>query len=290
MNNFNMVKKPRGLGGVIAVFIVIGIIGVFVEAKANNPSTQKTIDNIALLQAGNSYAVEDGKFIIKYGKGKSLGVVPLDPGASDPTSFFTDKAVYISDEVTTVAYGGIDAENAVKVLTSGDKGKTWNSSWVADAGTDHAETKFIGFTSKNDGWLVTLSDVASGHQKNRIFQTSDGGNTWSEVGNTNEIYAHVVTGAGFADQNIGFLSFRYDSDTNPVVYRTQDKGKTWVKCSVELPEKLKTSAAYPTAMSPVFNGANGILPVTLTNNNTGIDTQIQYATADYGKSWMYDNQ
>lgn len=289
MNFGGSAKRPWGFGGLIIVFIAVGIAGIFITTKWGSRNVQKTIDNIALLQSGSSYVLKDGKLVVRYGDG-AMGVVPLHPGTEDPVLFFSDKAVYLSGEVTAVAYGGTEAEKTVQVLVSGDKGRTWNSSRVAEAGVDHAETKFIGFTSKKDGWLVTAGDVASGSQKNRVFLTEDGGKSWAETGNTSEVYPHVVTGAGFADEKTGFLSFRYDIDPNPVVYRTQDRGRTWEKCAVELPSQLKNANSYPTALSPVFNGAKGILPVTLTDNKTGLDTHIWYITDDYGRTWTFDKK
>ena len=132
-----------------------------------------------------------------------------------------------------------------------------------------------------------------GHQENRIFQTSDGGKTWAEIGNTNNVYARVVTGAGFINKSIGFVSFRYDADINPVVYRTGDKGKNWTKCALEIPDSFKRIAAYATALSPVFNGANGVLPVTFRSNNASggaADVTVQYVTSDYGKTWTFNEK
>lgn len=289
MNIGGSAKRPWGFGGLIIVFIAIGVIGIFITSRGDSRNAQKAIDNIALLQSGSSYVLKDGKFVVRYGDG-ATGVVPLDPGTEAPVSFFSDKAVYLSSEVTAIACGGTETEKTVQVLVSGDKGRTWSSSRVAEAGVDHAETKFIGFTSKKDGWLVTAGDVASGYQKNRVFLTEDGGKSWAETGNTSEVYPHVVTGAGFADEKTGFLSFRYDIDPNPILYRTQDRGKTWEKCTVELPSQLKNSNSYPTALSPVFNGPKGILPVTLTDNETGLNTHIRYITGDYGRTWTFDKK
>ena len=151
----------------------------------------------------------------------------------------------------------------------------------------------MGFTTKNDGWLLLAGDAAMGHQENRIFQTSDGGKTWAEIGNTNNIYARVASGAGFASESVGFVSFRYDTDINPVVYRTGDRGETWTKCNIEIPDSFKSIAAYATALSPVFYGTNGVLPVTFRNNNApggAVDVTVQYITSDYGKTWTFNEK
>jgi hypothetical protein len=179
------------------------------------------------------------------------------------------------------------------VLISNNEGQTWSNYSVADTKADDDTQKYVGFTTKNDGWLLLAGDVAMGHQENRIFQTSDGGKTWTEIGNTNQVYPRVVTGAGFANKNIGFVSFRYDVDPNPVVYRTKDKGKTWTQCTLEIPDSFKSIATYATALSPVFDGANGVLPVTFRNNDAAggtVDVTVQYITSDYGKTWTFNEK
>jgi Antirepressor regulating drug resistance, predicted signal transduction N-terminal membrane component len=293
-NIFDGNKKRRGILSLCAVIAVVSIAGTSVAYGAGSQSgqSQKAIDNISLLSAGNSFDLEDEKFVITYGGGKSTAVVPLEAGTGDQAAFFSDKAVYLSDEVTAVAYGGTTEGDLVKVLISNDMGKTWNSYPAAETKTDSAGSKFVGFTTKTDGWLVTAGDTASGYQRNRIFETADGGKTWTEIGNTSDIYPHVVTGAGFTDSNTGFVSFRYDTDSNPVVYRTEDRGKTWTKCSLEISGSFKKITSYATAFSPVFNGANGILPATLRNNDGSkeVDMPVRYVTADSGKTWTFDEK
>jgi bla regulator protein BlaR1 len=294
VNIFDVSRKRKGLLALCAIIIVVGITGALVAYDVSDQSEQKAIDNVALLKAGNSYYLEIGKFIISYGIRKSA-VVSLAPDTNDQAAYFEDKAIYISDEVTAVAYGdNANPASPVTVLISNNEGQTWSNYSVADTKVDDYTQKYVGFTTKNDGWLLLAgSSVAMGHQENRIFQTSDGGKTWTEIGNTNQVYPRVVTGAGFANKNIGFVSFRYDVDPNPVVYRTKDKGKTWTKCALIIPESFKSITSYATALSPVFDGAKGILPVTFRNNDAvrgTVDVTVQYITSDYGKTWTFNEK
>jgi len=296
VNIFDVSRRRKGLLALCAIIIAVGITGALVAYDVSDQSEQKAIDNVALLKAGNSYYLEIGKFIISYGIRKSA-VVSLAPDTNDQAAYFEDKAIYISDEVTAVAYGGdtgsVGTASPVTVLISNNEGQTWSNYSVADTKADDYTQKYVGFTTKNDGWLLLAGGVAMGHQENRIFQTSDGGKTWTEIGNTNQVYPRVVTGAGFANKNIGFVSFRYDVDPNPVVYRTKDKGKTWTQCTLEIPDSFKSIATYATALSPVFDGAKGILPVTFRNNDAAggtVDVTVQYITSDYGKTWTFNEK
>jgi len=297
VNIFDVNRRRKGLLALCAIIIVVGITGALVAYDVSDQSEQKAIDNVALLKAGNSYYLEIGKFIISYGVRKSA-VVSLAPDTNDQAAYFGDKAIYISDEVTAVAYGGntgsVGTASPVTVLISNNEGQTWSNYSVADTkADDYYPQKYVGFTTKNDGWLLLAGSAAMGHQENRIFQTSDGGKTWTEIGNTNQVYPRVVTGAGFANKNIGFVSFRYDVDPNPIVYRTKDKGKTWTQCVLEIPDSFKSIATYATALSPVFDGAKGILPVTFRNNDAvrgTVDVTVQYITSDYGKTWTFNEK
>ncbi len=275
---------------VFVFMLTLASIGL-VACSGNSIGSQLTIDNLSLLRSGNTYRLIDGEFTISYGTEKSV-TVPLEMNVEDQAAYFTGRAVYIAKEITAIAYGGV-GEEAVKVLISNDEGQIWNSYDVSGTKSSEIYEKYIGFTTKTNGWLVLTSGVAMGHQENRIFQTSNGGKTWDEIGNTNDVHARVVTGSGFANSNIGFVSFRYDSDINPVVYRTEDKGKTWTQCSLLIPESFKSITSYATALSPVFSGADGILPVIFRNNNwegDPVELKVEYQTSDYGKTWTFNEK
>lgn len=75
-----------------------------------------------------------------------------------------------------------------------------------------------------------------------------------------------------------------------MVYRTENKGKTWTKCALEIPDSFKNIATYATALSPVFDGAKGVLPVTFRKNEGNgnpVDVTVQYETSDAGKTWTF---
>lgn len=299
INIFDAGKKRKGIAALCTVVVIACIAGTSMAYSAGGHTAGAEIDNLTNLSAGNSYSLTNGKFVISYGTENS-SVVPLAVDTDDETTYFEDKAVYISDEVTAVAYGGqYNAETGdvtpVHVLISSNQGQTWSTYPVMEPKTASYEAKFIGFTSGDDGWLLLAGDAAMGRQDNRIFQTADGGKTWSEIGNTDDVSAHVVTGAGFADENIGFVSFRYDAENHPMVYRTEDKGKTWTKCALKIPDSFQSITACATALSPVFHGAKGILPVIFRNSSFDssgdpVDVTVWYETDDYGKTWTFNEK
>ena len=140
-NIFDMRKKRKGIITLCAIIMVVCISGASVAYGVNESKAEKTIDNVTLLNAGNSYELLDNKLVVSYG-GINAAVVPLTPDAEDNASYFSDKAVYISEEVTAVAYGdSASPDSPVKVLISNDEGNTWDSFSVTNAGVGRLSSK-----------------------------------------------------------------------------------------------------------------------------------------------------
>lgn len=250
--------------------------------------TGAVFDNITLSRLGNSYSLdEDGNVILYYKNSeiKSKAPLVLQPAGSDYAlcQSVDDAGFYISEEKTAIAYGGLDGD-PVYVMASEDMGKTWEKSEVIARNVEVSRL-YIGFNTQNDGWLVLCNYHGMGHEHNYIYQTADGGKTWTQIGNPNDIYARVLTGAGFANSKIGFLSFRYETDFQPAILRTPDGGYTWEKLYVTLPEEFDEYNKTP--LSPVFKGADGLFPIKLSNGDGDYAT-IYLKSTDYGKTWTYD--
>jgi len=251
--------------------------------------TGEVIDNIALSNADSSHSLnEDGTVAISYNKGSTAICAPLKLNTSGIFSAGMEESetgFFISEAKTAIAYGG-DGK-AVNVLISNDKGKTWNT-YVVAGSNNMSGSKFVTFDTVNDGWLTVNPGVALGTSYNYIFATHDGGKTWTQIGNPNYIYSRVATGVGFANNQIGFLCFRYEFvDFEPAICWTQDGGYTWEKLYITLPTEFADYNKTP--LSPLFNGANGLFPIQL-SNESGYYATIYLTSSDYGKTWMYDKE
>ncbi|WP_018963715.1 M56 family metallopeptidase [Coprothermobacter platensis] len=304
-NIFDMRGKRKGIIALCVVIIAVLVVGSTITLGNNSKSNSMTIDNIALIDAGYSYGIDNGHIVISLRPDSyltnSLITVPLKVDENDPNIdfsdnhvYFRDKAIYLSDKVIAVAYDD-ETSKSVKVLVTQDQGKSWTTADIPNTANELSFNKIIGFSSIRDGWLVLGSDVAMGHQQTRVFQTSDGGRTWHEIGNPTDVYSGIVTGAAFANKKIGFISYRYLDDPNPVVYRTTDGGKTWTKCNITIPDSFKSISDYASASSLAFNGSNGVLQVTFHNNKSElngkpVDVVVRYQTSDYGKTWTFDEK
>lgn len=298
MSIINMKKKRNGVALFCTVLALIGAVGLL--AACTNVNGQKSAlkpgtiysningEKIVAYDAGNSYSVDgEGNVSVTYRNGEITTEAPLklDTTGTVLGMGSAETGFYISEEKTAIVYGFADGESSrLHVLISDDMGKTWDDYEIQ--GGKGYDTKFIGFTSKNEGWIVSGGSAGVGLSMNYVYQTSDGGKTWQGLGNPNELYSEHVTGAGFSNQDIGFVGYRYYSDNGPVIYWTKDKGQSWERLSVSLPEKFNEFKKDP--LSPIFNGKEGLFPISINDQNTGEKGTVYLTSNDGGLTWVYD--
>lgn len=191
-------------------------------------------------------------------------------------------------------------ESPTKIYLSDDCGDTWRESVVygSDVGyhlgkwLENAQYNngFIQFSSDGYGCLVLTTGAAMGSEDARVFLSNDSGDTWEEIGNLNDIRRMVVTGAGTSSRNACFISYRYYDYYGPDIWYTTDKGKTWQRLSVELPEKYQIDDNYGfTPLSPEFNGLEGIYPIKVKDFDDENNEYIIYMYShDGGLTWSFD--
>ena len=186
-------------------------------------------------------------------------------------------------------------ESPVKILLSADGGETWRETVLVESkgmkylGEWRENMRYhggyVGFNGKESGYLVLTSGISMNHQALRIFLTSDGGETWREIGTPYSQHISVLTGAGFSSENVGFISYRYYEDSGPDIWWTSDGGETWSKLAVELPEDLKRYNFTP--QSPSFDGLSGVYPIVAMTHDPEYETTVYLYTDDGGLTWRF---
>lgn len=186
-------------------------------------------------------------------------------------------------------------ESPVKILLSGDGGETWRESVVEGSDTWELSWSdqtqywggYLGFNGEEKGYLVLTSGAAMNHQDLRIYLTGDGGATWREIGTPYDVHISVLTGAGFASDQVGFISYRYYEDAGPDIWWTRDGGETWEKLVVELPAAYQSPDCRFTPGSPVFCGEEGVYPIAVTTEDEGLAPVLYLETHDGGLTWTF---
>ena len=184
-------------------------------------------------------------------------------------------------------------ESPVRLLLSSDGGETWRETVITESrdmfflGAYQEDMQYqggyVGFNGQ-DGYLVLTSGISMNHQALRIFLTADGGETWREIGTPYDQHISVLTGAGFASQEVGFISYRYFEDAGPDIWRTTDGGETWSRLEIELPEEYQ--GGHFTPLSPSFDGLDGVYPIEML---AGDETEriICLYSRDGGLTWSF---
>jgi hypothetical protein len=145
---------------------------------------------------------------------------------------------------------------------------------------------FNGFTSVAEGWFVGSTGVALGMQHSYVFLTHDGGKTWAETGNVNDICPNVLTCALFVDDKTGFLCFRYTDGAGPL-YRTENGGETWERCEVPAVTELLNGDGIGEVRTIRVTKENDLEMTYFASPEGDVNTGRLYTSVstDSGKTW-----
>ncbi len=143
------------------------------------------------------------------------------------------------------------------------------------------------------GMFLALRGMpAAGSAPLSLFVSTDGGASWHTMGDPYRqgLYTGVMTGVGFYDADTAFLCYRYYEDAGPTVYCTYDGGGSWSRLEVEIPAQYVSDLSrwVFTPHSPGFDGANGVIPVEVLDQDTGETTPLNLITHDAGRTWDWE--
>ena len=174
--------------------------------------------------------------------------------------------------------------NPLRVDRTVDGGRTWQpaSAPLSTVGTDE-EVDAPDFVNTQDGWIeiVTNGGPGRGYESVDIFRTTDGGQVWKKVANTDGpsglTSQGIKSGISFKDAQNGWATATSGKST-PWLYVTRNGGVNWQ--SQTLPG-VKGNKAYQTT-PPIFFGNQGLLPVS--SSSDSVETAF-YTTKNGGQTW-----
>lgn len=146
------------------------------------------------------------------------------------------------------------------------------------------------FLDVNNGWMMADLGVGAGSMAIAIFQTSDGGATWTRT-YTND---PSIEGAGDSlplggikvmmvpvDMNTAWVGGVIYSSGSTYLFRTDDGGKTWSQVTMMLPGKAQSSELTIEQVR-FFSPTRGFLAIRLTSTT---QETIVFTTNDGGETW-----
>lgn len=206
------------------------------------------------------YAQSQYGFLVRFDRksGERIGIQPKPRDGEEQYRWNWDAPLAVSSHVPTRIYFA-----ANKLFQSDDRGDTWKV--ISDDLTrqiDRNTLKVMGrvqsidAVAKNEstspyGNIVAFSEspinanlLYVGTDDGLIQVSSDGGNSWTKIdvntiaGAPQQTYVNYLL-ASQHNENVVYAAFNHHKygDFKPYLYKSNDKGKTWVNISNNLPER-----------------------------------------------------
>jgi photosystem II stability/assembly factor-like uncharacterized protein len=188
---------------------------------------------------------------------------------------------FMNDQYAWIVSTAQSLDNSVSVLRTSDGGQHWQSSTIALKAVSLLDSPH--FLTTQEGFLeLAIGGSGTANKYVSIFQTTDGGQNWTEVSNTSSFPPNSrKTGISFKDASNGWATGEGASAT-PWLYVTHDGGQSWSQQSLPDVSGALTTRTTP----PVFFGNTGFLPATIVVNGAAQAVVMEtYQTTDGGATW-----
>lgn len=235
------------------------------------------------------YTLQNNELKITYDNGQEWVTVPVEVEQLFSGEYNGNKTELMNDSfiLTDKRASFIYIEDSIKLITSHDKGVTWQESTIYQ----HAPAirfRKVDFLNEKFGYVIVSGDRTMSQEWSAAFITNDGGKTWRETaypGTTRLLY-----NGGFVDENTGFLSYGIINPEEPDFYITSDAGFSWNKATFSIPEKF--AKVFVTAEVPFKE--DGHLAVLLNQGPNGDymggKVKGKFVSFDRGLSWEFTSE
>lgn len=250
------------------------------ESDKTNVQQASSQSNINLsVNENNGWIMKKDKVLKTGDRGKTWKDVTPYTNGSRPAYFFYDsKAAWISLSSRT-------QDKKITVYYTVDGGINWNKSFLPiKEDWENWGDQYICFTDLHNGFLLADSDPACGLMMKAIYKTSDGGKSWTRIGEISDKIDSYPSGIVFVNPNRGWITSYNHGQDYILTFRTDDGGHSWNKENLQIISENKD--CYTNSYPPVFFGKDkmtGILPVEYINDKRKFI--VPYMTRDGGNSW-----
>lgn len=226
----------------------------------------------------------------------TLALAPTPPVTVQATPTATPQTVSPSRspiQMPTFVQMSAPSTNVVWALVGGqalfrstDRGDNWQERPLPSGSTNAN----ISFVNDREGWVASAGEGAPGckQQSLRLWHTADGGATYDGGTAPSGFDAgQCKEGLAFVDAQRGFIS-AWAPSTSPVIYRTNDGGRTWA-ASRPLPDPPGFSAQASNSVmhvGPVRAFGSTLLVAATGQTTTGGSLYI-FRSTDAGATWTY---
>lgn len=157
------------------------------------------------------------------------------------------------------------------VLHTGDGGATWETQFSVEG----AWLRCIGFATDQRGWFGTLTEPS------RLFETSDGGATWTLVEDLPAEAPVAICGLSVVDENVVYASGTNFPDKPAGVMKSVDGGRTWTGIDMNEHASMLVDVHFRDEQHGWVVGGTADVP----SSERGNLTPVVLATEDGGRSW-----
>ncbi|KUO95312.1 hypothetical protein [Ferroacidibacillus organovorans] len=184
------------------------------------------------------------------------------------------------------------------VHVTSDWGATWRVSNTIDLPPMHSDRMQFSFSPTGKfGWLAVIAGGMNSAHTLQLWQTQNRGLLWQLVSGVSPI--NDLLGFRNAMQGFAESSFAGSSEVAglvkpakgkrftvpPLLYRTQNGGRTWQTLYLSVPKNLRGAASLVSFGPILWHGQTGMMSVTFTSDQFPYEKWGMYLTTDGGKVW-----
>lgn len=179
-------------------------------------------------------------------------------------------------------------ENSGILYRTADGGLSWDSVTVPFHSAD------LHFLDASNGWALADLGVAAGSNAVAVYQTNDGGGTWTQTFAMEPALAGAGDSLPFGGLKAGIApvnmrtAFIYGviySPGSPYLFRTDDGGAHWAPVSLLLPPGAESAElSIERGQMKFLSSADGFIAMRLASETYQL---VIYATHDGGNTWTF---